>query len=194
MSRRGSLMWSFSQTWTRSRACWGRWRRGSQQPARNRAACDPSDAAEAVDLTLEPGPLLAVAHPEALLGREGEDADLALVGVVVDVAGGLADLVHGVGLRQRRVDQPPVDEAVGLPRLLVVGEVRADDPLEVHPQVAVVVLVHVPGRRGAGDDRAALLGHVDAGAEGLPAGVLEDDVDVVPTGQLADLLAQPLPF
>ena len=35
------------------------------------------------------------------------------------------------------------DQPVGLPRLAVVGEVGADDPLEVHPEVAVVVLVHV---------------------------------------------------
>ena len=34
------------------------------------------------------------------------------------------------------------DQPVGLPRLAVVGEVGADDPLEVHPEVAVVVLVH----------------------------------------------------
>ena len=79
-------------------------------------------------------------------------------------------------------------------RLFVVREVRADDALEVHPQVPVVVLVHVSGGRGAGDDGAALLGDVDTGAEGLTAGVFVDDVDVLAAGQLTDLLAKALPF
>jgi hypothetical protein len=35
---------------------------------------------------------------------------------------------------------------------------------------------------------SALLRDEDAGAEGLPAGVLEDHVDVLAAGQLADLL------
>ncbi len=61
---------------------------------------------------------------------------------------------------------------------------------EVHPQVAVVVLVHVAAGGGAGGDRAALAGDVDRGAEGLAAGVLEDDVDVLAAGELADLGAQ----
>ncbi len=39
-----------------------------------------------------------------------------------------------------------------------------------------------------------LAGDVDRGAEGLPAGVLEDDVGVVAAGQLADQLAEPLPL
>src|SRR3954454_679783 len=150
----GSLMRTFSQTSLRHSACRAEWRPGSHRtdaeppvtdwsghPSGTRAVPVDSDAPEAVDLLLEARPLLRVADPQTLLRSQGEDADLALVGVAVDVARGLADLLHRVGLGQRRMDQPPVDEPVGLPRLLVVGEVRADDPLEVHPQVAVVVLV-----------------------------------------------------
>ncbi len=76
-----------------------------------------SDPAEAVDrlevLVAEVG----VADAEALAGGQAEDADLALVLVVVDVQRGLADLVEGVGPRQRRVDLALGDQAVGLPRL-----------------------------------------------------------------------------
>src|SRR3954453_13594962 len=214
MSRCGSLMRAFSQTSSgllgvasaaaarfpapcqepRPVTCWSGLPAGSRAELARRGQGVGSDAAEAVDLGLEAGALVPVADAEALFGGEGEHADLALVGVAVHVAGGLADLLHRVDLGQRRVDQAAVDEPVGLPRLLVVGEVAADDPLEVHPQVAVVVGVHVAAGRGAGDDRAALLGDVDAGAEGLPAGVFEDDVDVVAAGQLADLLAEPLPL
>src|SRR3954470_15783157 len=185
----------------------GTTRRGSQSVASKAPSRGPpracegwggrgpsSDAPEAVDLPLELRALLRVADAEAFGGGQAQDADLALVGVVLHVAGGLADVVHGVGLGQRGVDEALVDEPVGLPRLLVVGEVRADDPLEVHPEVAVVVLVQVAAGGGAGDDHPALLGDVDAGAEGLPAGVLEDDVDVVAAGQLADPLAQALPL
>src|SRR4051794_18936562 len=148
-SWRGSLMPSSSQMVDGASAC--RW------PSRDQwGQVGPSHAPEAVDRVEVLGALLLVADAEALFRGEGEDADLALVGVVVDVVGGLADVVHRVHLRQRRVDQALVDEPVGLPRLLVVGEVTADDPLEVHPQVPVVVGMHVPRRGGAGDDRAAL--------------------------------------
>ena len=77
-------------------------------------------------------------------------------------------LVDG-GKGQVASAQAAVDELVGLPRLAVVGEVRADDALEVHPQVAVVVLVHVARGRRARDDRAALARDVDRGAERLAA-------------------------
>src|ERR1044071_10299559 len=92
------------------------------------------------------------------------------------------------------MDLPLGDQAVRLPRLAVVREVRADDVLQVHPQVTVVVLMHEPARRRAGDDRAALARHEDARAEGLLAGVLEHDVRVLATGQLADARAETLPL
>src|SRR5215207_5619857 len=121
---------------------------------------DGSVAAEPVDRALVTGAHLPVAH-----------AELALVRVAVHLVRGLAGLPQVVRLRHGRVDLAEGDEAVGLPRLPVVGEVAADDPLEVHPEVAVVVLVLIAAGRGAGDDGAAALGHVDARAEGLPAGV-----------------------
>src|SRR5690349_2879968 len=101
MSRRGSLMRTVSQTSFGHSACRGLRRRGSQPTRRNRAATAGSDAPETVDLLLEPGPLLLVSDAQALLGCEGEHADLALVCVVLDVAGGLADVLHRVHLRQR---------------------------------------------------------------------------------------------
>ena len=125
---------------------------------------------------------------------QAQHADLALVQVAVHVVRGLAGLVQRVDHRQGRVDHALGDQPVGLPGLAVVGEVRADDPLEGHPQVAVVVLVHVARRGSAGDDRAAALGHVDRGAEGLAARVLEDDVHVLAAGQLPDPGAEPLPL
>src|SRR3569833_4301240 len=97
MSRCGSLMRTVFQTSCGRSACRGRWRRGSHPTDRNRAGCcGGSDAPEAVDLGLEPRPLLLVAAAEPLLRCRGEDADLALVGVVLDVAGSLADILHGV--------------------------------------------------------------------------------------------------
>src|SRR4026209_2672351 len=126
------------------------------------AAC--LDAPEPVDRVEVPASLLVVAHAAPLLGRQAEHPDLALVGVGVYVERGLADVLERVAPRQGRVDHALVDQPVGLPRLAVVREVRADDPLEVHPQVAVVVLVHEAAGRGAGHDRAALARGINPGA------------------------------
>src|SRR4051812_45502364 len=82
---------------------------------------------------------LGVVDAEALLGGQAQDTDLALVQVVVDLVGGLARLGEGVDGRQDGLDGPVGDQPVGLPRLLVVGEVGGDDPLQLHPEVAVVV-------------------------------------------------------
>ena len=77
---------------------------------------------------------------EALLGRQAQHADLALVQVLVDVVRRLAGLARaGRSCDSVGWIRPAADEPVGLPALLVVGEVRADDALEVHPEVAVVV-------------------------------------------------------
>ncbi len=135
-----------------------------------------------------------VADAEPLAGREPQHADLAAVRVAVHGVGGQAGLGEREDPRQRGVDHASADEPVGLPGFAVVGEVRPDDALEVHPQVAVVEPVLVAGGGGAGDDGAAAPGHVHARAEGLPARVLEDDVGVVPTGQLADVTAEAPPL
>src|SRR5665647_365227 len=83
---------------------------------------------------------------DAKTGPRGErkNSYLALVQVAVDVVRRLPDVDQRIRLAQRGVDEPAVDQVVGLPRLAVVGEVRADDALEAHPQVAVVVLVQEP--------------------------------------------------
>src|SRR2546421_11131402 len=135
-----------------------------------------------------------VADPETLVGREAQYADLSLVGVAVYLPGGLAGLLQRVRPGQRRVDPAAGDQPVGLPGLTVVGEVRADDPFQVHPEVPVVVLVQVAAGRGAGDDGTAAFGDEHARAERLPARVLEHDVRVVATGQLADPGAEPAPL
>src|SRR5205085_1629509 len=81
-------------------------------------------------------------------------------------------------------------ELVGRPALAVVGEVRADDRLREHPQVAVVELVHEARGRRAGHDLASAARHEDARAERVAAGMLEHDVDVAAAAELADALAE----
>src|SRR4051795_4667793 len=105
MSRCGSLMGTVSQTTLARSACRGLWRRGFEHgsPAANRSRT--SDPAEAVDLGFEAGSFVGVADAEAFRGGQAQDADLALVGVGVHVAGGLADVLHRVGLGQGGVDQ-----------------------------------------------------------------------------------------
>src|SRR3990170_263373 len=68
-----------------------------RRSVKGRFAC--SDSAEPVDRGLVLGAHLGVAHAEALGGGEAEHADLALVGVLVDVEGGLADVIEAVGPR-----------------------------------------------------------------------------------------------
>src|SRR5690349_10670052 len=168
----------------------------SCSPVSGVAPGDPavSGVPEAVDRRLVARTLLRVGDAQAPMRRQGEYADLALVQVLVDVVGRLPHVLHRVRLGQGGVDKPTVDEVVRLPGLAVVREVRADDALEVHPQVPVVVLVQVPGRRGAGDDGAALAGDVGAGAEGLASRVLEHDVDVLAPRELADAAPETLPL
>ena len=64
---------------------------------------------------------------EPLPRCQAQDADLALVQVAVDLVDGFADIVQREDPRKGRVDLALGDQAVGLPRLAVVGEVRADD-------------------------------------------------------------------
>src|SRR5512144_552597 len=158
-----------------------------------RALRTRSRVAEAVDLLQVPGPHRLVVHAQALLRGEAQHPDLALMEVAVDVPRGVAGLVQRVALGQRGVDEALRDEAVRLPCLPVVGEVRPDDPLEVHPQVPVVVLVPEPAGRGAGDDGAPALRDVHARPERLPPGMLEHDVRVL-AGELADPRAEALPL
>ena len=116
------------------------------------------------------------------------------MGIAVDLVGGLPRLIEREHLRDGRMDHALRDEPIRLMGLAVVRKVTADDPLEAHPEVPVVVFVHVAARGGAGGDGAALASDVDAGAKGLAPGMLEDDVGVIAAGELADSLAEALPF
>src|SRR5579875_2296314 len=126
---------------------------GALTPLEGPDAVERSAVAEPVDRRLVLCTEFTVADTETLLRCQAQHADLALVCVAVDVVGGLAGLRQRVHLRDRRVDRALRDEPDRLPRLAVVREVRADDPLERHPEVPVVVLVHVArGGRARGDD------------------------------------------
>src|SRR5690348_16136104 len=92
------------------------------------------------------------------------------------------------------MDPSPAHQTVGFPRLAVVGEVRADHPLEPHPQVTVVVLVQVAGCGGTSDHRTAAPSHIDRRAEGVPSWMLQHDVGIVATGQLPNARAEPPPL
>src|SRR6266496_2348448 len=112
-------------------------------PRRTAVSLGPvaSDVPEAVDRRQVGGPPLRVADTETLLRCQAQYPHLALMQVAVHVERGLPGLGQRVAARQGGVDQALGDQPVRLPGLPVVGEVRADDALEVHPEVAVVVLV-----------------------------------------------------
>ena len=93
--------------------------------------------------------------PRPSRSASAEDADLALVTVVVH----LDRPPRRVASSAKTADSggttlPSMMRLVGRPRLAVVGEVRALDRLELHPEVTVVVLDHVATRRRARHDRA----------------------------------------
>src|SRR5215470_9873211 len=92
-------------------------------------------ATEQRDLVLaDGGATFGIVDAQTLPGRQAQHADLALVLVAVDRAGCLAHLVERVDGRQQRLDPALAHQPVGLPRLGVVGEVRRDEPLELHPE------------------------------------------------------------
>src|SRR4029077_19439726 len=113
-SRRGS---SLPGPWFGPPRSWSVWRaRRSAGPA------------EQGDLVLADRLALGrVVDALALLGREAQDADLALGLVAVDGERGVADLAQRVHPREQRLDLAVGDELVRGPRLPVVGEVRGDD-------------------------------------------------------------------
>src|SRR4051794_31300296 len=146
------------------------------------------------DLVLtDVGALLGVVDAEALLRGQAQHADLAFVLVAVDPACRLARLLEWVHGRQERLDPALADELVGRPRLGVVGEVRGDEPLQLHPQVAVVELDHVARSGGTRDDGAAALADEDRRPHRLAARVLEHDLGIV-ADERPDVLAEPSPL
>src|SRR5207248_6733384 len=80
------------------------------------------------------------------IGRADEDRDLAEVLVVTQELMSLADLLEAHRLPQHRADLRFLDQLVCLRRLPGVGEVRPQDLLLAHPQVADVEVELVPGR------------------------------------------------
>src|SRR5262245_25831341 len=127
-------------------------------PSHSHGSCAASDAAKPVDIRKMLLPQLGIPHAKALFRRKTQHADLALVLVVVHLVSRLTGVLERVHTGQCRMDLSLGNQPVGLPRLAVVGEVRADDPLQVNPQIAVVVLVQPAARGRARDERATLPG------------------------------------
>src|SRR5439155_19198463 len=96
-----------------------------------------------------------VGDAEPFFWREAQHADLALREVAVDLVRGFAGLVERVDLRQRRMYARLADQPVRFPGLAVVREVTTLERLQVHPEVAVVVLDLEARCRRAGDDHPA---------------------------------------
>ena len=123
------------------------------------------------------------------IGRADEDRDLAEVLVVTQELMSLADLLEAHRLPQHRADLRFLDQLVCLRRLPGVGEVRPQDLLLAHPQVADVEVELVPGRSAADHHFAEWLDHQDGGRERRLADVLEDHVRRA-AEDLLDLLAE----
>src|SRR3954469_14814453 len=104
------------------------------------------------------------------LGRRAdEDRHLAEVPVLVHELMGLGDLLEAHGPPEYGTDLALLDQlvrAVALPR---VREVRADDALLAHPEVADVEVQGVAGGGAADDDGAERLDHQHGGGEGRAA-------------------------
>src|ERR1700722_14973970 len=139
------------------------------------------------------GAEFGVVYAETGLRRQAQHADLALVEVPVHLGCGVTDVLQRVDGGEGREDLPLADQLVGVPRLPVVGEMGSLEGLELHPQVPVVVLDHVPGGGRAGHDGAPPLGREHRRPHGLASRMFEYDVDVL-SDQTPDVLAQPAPF
>ena len=92
-----------------------------------------------------------------------------------------------------RVDPALHNQLVGLSGLHEIGEMATLDPLLAHPDEAGVHGQVVAGRAGAEDNHAPALDHEATDREGLLAGMLEDEIDIVAlAGVLPDRLAENL--
>ena len=99
----------------------------------------------------------------------------------------LRDAVEAHRLPEHRPDLALGHQLVGAHALVRVGEVRAEDLLLAHPQVADVEVEVVAGGGAADHDLAERLHDQHRGREGRLADVLEDDV-----GGVAEDLLDPL--
>src|SRR6185436_3452893 len=102
--------------------------------------------------------------------------DLSEVLVLVHELVCLGDLIEAECPPEYGTDLPRLDQLVRAVAFPGVGEVRADDPLLAHPQVADVEIERVAGGRAADDDRPERLGDQHAGGERGAPDMLEDDV------------------
>src|SRR5664280_319128 len=119
-----------------------------------------------------------VRDAESFSVRHTENADLALVAIVVKFVRGLPRLDEREDRREWRHHFAVHDCLIRRPRLAVVREVRTLDRLEFHPEMAVVVFDHVPTRRGTRHDRAASLRDEDTRTHGRATGMFKDNVGV----------------
>src|SRR4051812_2920448 len=115
--------------------------------------------------------------------RADEDRDLSEVLVLVHELMGLGDLLEAQRPPEYGTDLPGLDQLVRAVAFPGVGEVRADDALLAHPQVADVEVERVAGGRAADHDGAERLDDEHRRGERGAADVLEDDV-----GLAAELL------
>src|SRR3954469_8465935 len=115
--------------------------------------------------------------------RAHEDRDLAEVLVLVYELMGLGDLLEAQRPPEYGTDLSGLDQLVRAVAFPGVGEVRADDALLAHPQVADVEVERVAGGRAADHDGAERLDDEHRRGERGAADMLEDDV-----GLAAELL------
>src|SRR4051794_29222893 len=139
---------------------------------------------------LRPDRARAVRRLALPLGRRAdEDRHLAEVPVLVHELVGLRDLLEAHGPPEYGTDLALLDQLVRAVALPGVREVRADDALLAHPQVADVEVERVAGRGAADDDGPERLDHQHGGGEGRTADMLEDDVRLA-AELVGDLLAE----
>src|SRR3954463_16207206 len=108
--------------------------------------------------------------------RAHEDRDLAEVLVLVHELMGLGDLLEAQRPPEYGTDLSGLDQLVRAVAFPGVGEVRADDALLAHPEVADVEIERVAGGRPADHDGAERLDDQHRGGERGAPDVLEDDV------------------
>src|SRR3954451_23562702 len=89
--------------------------------------------------------------------RADEDRDLAEVLVLVHELMGFGDLLEPQGPPEYGTNLPGLDQLVRAVAFPGVGEVRADDALLAHPEVADVEIERETGCRAADDDGAERL-------------------------------------
>ena len=135
-----------------------------------------------------------VRDAQPFLRGETQHTNFSDLRIVVHPIRGLAGLGQGIGLRQEGMDGALADQAIGLPGFSVVGKVRADDALLVHPQIAVVILVIIAAGGSAGDDLPPRAGNKDARRKGFMTRMLIHHIRVFAARHIPNLLAKAAQF